>query len=109
MFNTNKAEKRRLSILLALVMVLSLCSGFGFVKSETGWAADDVVTEGEDANAASGPSIGEGGSGEVSVAYPIRLASADGTLELWAYDSEENPLEYAEAGPAVTIEVNMEC
>ena len=35
-------------------MVLSLCSGFGFTKNETVWAADNAVTAGESVSAASG-------------------------------------------------------
>ena len=70
MFNTKKEVKRRLSIMLVLVMLLSLCNGFGFVRTENVWAAEDVVTSGEDASTASGPAINVPGAGEETPSVP---------------------------------------
>ena len=114
MFNTKKTMKRRLSAMLALVMGLSLCSGFGFSKNQTVFAASDTMTVAEmevnavavSGGAVTGPAV-DVPTGPAAVMYPILLDNAERNA-LCAYNSEGNEISEAAAGVEVTVTVTDE-
>ena len=114
MFNTKKTIKRRLSAMLAFAMGLSLCSGFGFAKSQTAWAAEDVAAVEETVNGAtavSGGAATDAPDADVptgSVMHPVMVETCEGLLRVCAYDSEGNAIAEATAGTEITVEVDLD-